>query len=70
MSVMIASHPSETNATKNEVTIETISSFSAKSSSSEKSGVQAKRIYFVDNQPVTVDTSKQGWAVDLLLKNQ
>ncbi len=27
-----------------------------------------KRVYFIEGQPVVLDTSKQGWAVEILLK--
>ena len=27
-----------------------------------------KRIYFIEGKPVVLDTSKQGWAVEILLK--
>ena len=37
--------------------------------SSSSLPVRAKRIYYIDSKPVAVDTSKQGWAVDLLLED-
>jgi len=27
-----------------------------------------KRVYFIEGKPVVLDTSRQGWAVDILLK--
>ena len=70
MFVMISTHPSQTNATINESPKADIEKFKAKGKDSGQTGVQTKRIYFVDNQPVTVDTSKKGWAVDLLIRDQ
>ena len=37
--------------------------------SSSSMPIRAKRVYYIDSKPVTVDTSKQGWAVDLLIED-
>ena len=70
MLVMISTHPTQTEASKSEKTYITESALKTDIKDLEKTGVQSKRIYFIDNQPITVDTSKQGWAVDLLLSDQ
>lgn len=70
MFAMITTNPAKSNENKNEIDckVPDVQAYSASNFKKKASGVNAVRVYYVDNQPVTVDTSQQGWAVDILMQ--